>query len=1021
MFGDTFVLVQPAEMSPNLRGSDRKRKFFQRKSTSNNSANSAPNSSTDSSVDHPTNNNCTGSFSLAFSARGRSISTGSGTISTAPSAYDSAVSRALEEALRTTAILGWDGLDSLDEPSSTANSSASSLVNIGITNKMQPNNNIVAKGVASTTSQSSPSTANSSPKGLKGKRSVGSLGLVRSRDGSHLSPNTQTYISLPSPNIQSAKSNDPLLDQPKYINEDEGLAEEGPDSASLVRRGALVPPKMDDAMDPLTDSGGNGGGSSGSGCCSGTEAHSTSGHKEGNVNVGNAGEGSSATLGSGQPQRGFPRRSSVVVIPPMQVCPGDLLVYSKALTHRGNFAELDGSTQSLANDADVAGSSSSARKGKNTWSLLKLFERDKKPKIGENSSSSGGQTGGLEEALAMLTNSEFTDEQLIRLCGLTWADFVELVEVERSGGTCTSWLSSSAKTTVLTPTVSESLALSSASTTQTVATSSEEEELGDNLTSPVTTVKTPAPNPVRRTRLKRAQSERAPSVEVVPSSVHRHSVYPESNVANDEDDGDRSPSGGGSPASYATEVFKKRGSKTVSGLIRSSLVHSNTFTAKDMDPGNRFLTGKETVSRNEAKRREAVWDLFQSETAFLLDHLMVLKHVYMEPLKKAQVEGFLMFAEPEVLFGNLDELCCVTHSFCKEFLQTMLYHMGADGDLAVPDVMRRLFEKGGKARLLSQANHRYALNYINALNYLESLRRQPDFCDFEKWCNRDLRCKKLQLTDLLVSPVHHIMKIPLVIRDIEARTDDPDEKQVIAKIHEMKENSLRELDDKMKWLKNFDRLLEIQRNIVWPSVLEMDPKQYYPEFLKAALSRQPCERLIVSPRRQILMEGTLLLLDSGKPTEMFVILFDDLLLITRRKKSLSKKKSSLGENWPGPGVRLASTTGSDVSMKYVVHKQPLSLDRFFIHEVASSEAALAKLDHAFILVCLNRFQQIVAVHTFQADTEQIKQNWLLKLREAQEMWKRTLQTTVFKGGDSDRHNCGDNSQSPTDKSVPNIL
>ena len=38
----------------------------------------------------------------------------------------------------------------------------------------------------------------------------------------------------------------------------------------------------------------------------------------------------------------------------------------------------------------------------------------------------------------------------------------------------------------------------------------------------------------------------------------------------------------------------------------------------------------------------------------------------MEPLKKVQVEGFLMYAEPEVLFGNLDELCSVsTISFCK--------------------------------------------------------------------------------------------------------------------------------------------------------------------------------------------------------------------------------------------------------------------------------------------------------------------------------------------------------------------
>ena len=58
---------------------------------------------------------------------------------------------------------------------------------------------------------------------------------------------------------------------------------------------------------------------------------------------------------------------------------------------------------------------------------------------------------------------------------------------------------------------------------------------------------------------------------------------------------------------------------------------------------------------------------------------------------------------------------------------------------------------------------------------------------------------------------------------------------------------------------------------------------------KAALSKQPCERLIVSPRRQILMEGPLTLLDSSKPSEMYLILFDDLLIVTRKKKALSKK------------------------------------------------------------------------------------------------------------------------------------
>lgn len=37
-----------------------------------------------------------------------------------------------------------------------------------------------------------------------------------------------------------------------------------------------------------------------------------------------------------------------------------------------------------------------------------------------------------------------------------------------------------------------------------------------------------------------------------------------------------------------------------------------------------------------------------------------------------------------------------------------------------------------------------------------------------------------------------------------------------------------------------------------------------------------------------------MVLDSGKPVEMYVFLFDDLLLITRRKKGLGKK---VGANW----------------------------------------------------------------------------------------------------------------------------
>ncbi|EEC15117.1 hypothetical protein IscW_ISCW010836 [Ixodes scapularis] len=218
----------------------------------------------------------------------------------------------------------------------------------------------------------------------------------------------------------------------------------------------------------------------------------------------------------------------------------------------------------------------------------------------------------------------------------------------------------------------------------------------------------------------------------------------------------------------------------------------------------------------------------------------------------------------------------VTYAFCKEFISFIIASMNS-GDFNTTDVLLKLFKKSTKATALRQAYHRYTLNYINALNYLETLRRQVEFNEFEKWCSRDPRCKKLQLTDLLVSPVQHIMRVPLILKDIEMRTEDVEERDSITAILEAEENSLRELDDKMKWLKNFERLLEIQRNIIWPSVTELDPKAFIPE------------------------------------------------------------KSSITENW-------ASTCSKGNSIheggfKYVVYKQPLSLDRICIHDVTVQDGS----------------------------------------------------------------------------------
>ncbi|CAG0890316.1 unnamed protein product [Darwinula stevensoni] len=647
------------------------------------------------------------------------------------------------------------------------------------------------------------------------------------------------------------------------------------------------------------------------------------------------------------------RSNSIVVIPPMQICPGDLLVYSKLLTQKKSLLasavrDLEGSTTSL-NMADPDGVGKG--KQKNTWSLLKLFERHHRAKA--------TSFGGLEEFLALLKPTEFADANLSKYRGLTWHDFVHSIH----GSSCLL-----PPPPPVQPQLQPPSQVELPESSKQIASVPEEKER-----SPSPRKSYPRHEQPRKTLLRQR------SFGSLRLKRHEKMLERKESVQNlflnipERPGGRTEPTIAEQPSTNGTETTTVTGDST--GAESSTAPEP---TASPEDP----------ALKNEQKRRDAMWDLFQSELAFLYDHLLVMKNVFMEPLKKIQVEGFAMFAEPELLFGNLDELCCVTYGFCKEFLAALKENISRSGDVRVGDVLGSLFIKGGKALLVSGAYHRYTLNYINALNYLETLRKQNEFNEFEKWCNKDRRCKKLQLTDLLVAPVQHITKLPLILKELESCTENASEKAIVLEILEKQEASLRELDDKMNWLKNFERLLEIQRNIVWPTVMDLDPKAFIPDFLKSTLNKQPCERLIVSPRRQILLEGPLMLLDFGKPQEMYVLLFDDMLIITRRKKGLHKKKSSITENWAS-SCRTIPTSGD--TMRYVVHRQPLSLDRFVVHDVPSLE-----LPNSFAVVALNRFQQIIAVHTLQASTEQLKSQWLGKLGEAQTRWKRTLQTTVFR-------------------------
>lgn len=108
------------------------------------------------------------------------------------------------------------------------------------------------------------------------------------------------------------------------------------------------------------------------------------------------------------------------------------------------------------------------------------------------------------------------------------------------------------------------------------------------------------------------------------------------------------------------------------------------------------------------------------------------------------------------------------------------------------------------------------------------------------------------------------------------------------------------------------------------------------QFLKSLLAKQPCERLIVSPRRQIVLEGPLMVHDSGKPVEMYVFLFDDLLLISRRKKGLGKKVCSFDCLF----IQLFSSSTTELHNKTFAFLLAINADRAFRFQLQRSQLQL---------------------------------------------------------------------------------
>ncbi|XP_010838009.1 PREDICTED: pleckstrin homology domain-containing family G member 7 isoform X2 [Bison bison bison] len=389
------------------------------------------------------------------------------------------------------------------------------------------------------------------------------------------------------------------------------------------------------------------------------------------------------------------------------------------------------------------------------------------------------------------------------------------------------------------------------------------------------------------------------------------------------------------------------------------------------------------------KQQEAVWELFTSEGTYFLDHLLVLKMIFMNTLKYLQTHEYLLDVDLWRLFANLEELSQTSFGFVNSLFRIFKDYVDiceTSPSLDFISVLTKYFRGS-----LCQSHQTYCLNYSAAVFYLESLKQRHDFGIYLKWCEQHDQCRRLHLPELLVAPLHRLTRYPLLLKNIWKRSTDSTEKIMIYSIKEKVEKAIQDLEGKVKWLDNFQKFRHLQEIVVWPPLWDRDKRFFIPECLKHIFKEHMAENILSPTNRHLLYEGKLTLAESTRFLDVYLFLFDDFLLVTKTKRN----KKKLGGSDPGlmcPSLTAELQTVIREGGSCTVIDQPIPLDRLLVRGLDPLHVSVFGLRNAFLIQHENRYRQCIAAFLLQAQTENIKRTWIAQITAAISRFTKSQET-----------------------------
>uniref|UniRef100_A0A673U7G6 Rho guanine nucleotide exchange factor 11 n=1 Tax=Suricata suricatta TaxID=37032 RepID=A0A673U7G6_SURSU len=357
--------------------------------------------------------------------------------------------------------------------------------------------------------------------------------------------------------------------------------------------------------------------------------------------------------------------------------------------------------------------------------------------------------------------------------------------------------------------------------------------------------------------------------------------------------------------------------------------------------------GKDVVaglSQREIDRQEVINELFVTEASHLRT-LRVLDLIFYQRMKK---ENLMPREELARLFPNLPELIEIHNSWCEAMRK-----LREEGPIIrdIGDLMLARFD-GPAREELQQVAAQFCSYQSVALGLIKAKQRKESrFQLFMQEAESHPQCRRLQLTDLIVSEMQRLTKYPLLLESVLRHTEGgTSEHEKLCRARDQCREILKYVNEAVKQTENRHRLEGYQKRLDTTS-LERASNPLAAEFKSLDLTT-----------RKMLHEGPLTWrISKDKTLDLHVLLLDDVLVL------LQKQDERLL-------LKCHSKTAAGSSDSRHSFSPVLKLNAVLIRSVATDK-------RAFFIICTSELGP-PQIYELVALTSSDRNTWMELLEEA---------------------------------------